>query len=186
MRPSARTTVAGIAVLGISLQLALVGCDGSGEASVVAVRGKVVLDGQPLKFGSVTLQPTRGQPAQGDIDPQGEFVLSTYRQGDGAAVGRHKVKVTCYSSQDPAAKRSSANGNESLGVSLIPERYTRFDTSGLEVAILAGGIKPYTIELRSEPAGEIPATGGLSSEEKAAAEDREIAEPAKHQDKVGE
>lgn len=126
----------------------VVGCGGAEQAKVVQVTGKVMLDGQPMKFGTVTFQPSKGQPASGEIKSNGEFALSTYRPGDGAAVGRHKVKITSYSSQDPAAEKS-AGSSESLGESLIPDRYTRFDTSGLEVAVLAGGNKPFEFALDS-------------------------------------
>lgn len=127
------------------------GCSEPGTATVVPVKGKVLLDGEPLKFGSVTLQPMRGQPARGDIGPDGEFALSTYSPGDGAPIGRHTVKVTCYNSQDPAAKKDAALGATGmLGESLIPDRYTRFDSSGLEISILAGSSTPYVIELESD------------------------------------
>ena len=133
----------------------LIGCTAGDQASVVPVTGKVLLSGEPLRFGTVTFQPSHGQPGHGEIGSNGEFVLSTYREGDGAAVGRHKVKITCYASQDPAAKKAERGPQESLGESLISERYTRFDTSGLEVAVLAGGNKPFVFELaREEPAGE--------------------------------
>jgi hypothetical protein len=58
---------------------------------------------------------------------------------------------------------------ETLGESLIPERYTRFDSSALEVAVLAGGNKPFRFELRSEENGtEKAATDGDSANDSAA------------------
>jgi hypothetical protein len=151
MRRNLSTTFAWILILLSSSCLVSAGCRESGTATVVPVKGKVLLDGEPLKFGSVTLQPTRGQPARGDIRPDGEFTLSTYSPGDGAPIGRHTVKVTCYTSQDPAAKKDAAAGATGmLGESLIPDRYTRFDSSGLEISILAGSSTPYVIELESD------------------------------------
>lgn len=127
---------------------ATIGCTKGDRVAVVPVSGKVLLDGQPLAFGAVTFQPMRGQPATGTIQPDGSFKLSTYRENDGAAVGQHHVKITCYRSQDPAVKRSGPN--ESLGESLVPARYTNFDTSGLTVAVLADGNSPFVFELKSE------------------------------------
>jgi hypothetical protein len=151
MRRNVSTNFAWILILLSSSFLVSAGCRESGTATVVPVKGKVLLDGEPLKFGSVTLQPTRGQPARGDIGPDGEFTLSTYSPGDGAPIGRHTVKVTCYTSQDPAAKKDAAAGAAGmLGESLIPDRYTRFDSSGLEISILAGSSTPYVIELESD------------------------------------
>lgn len=150
MRRDLQAIAAGMLLLS-GLLLPGTGCDKPGSAAVVPVKGKVLLDGEPLKFGSVTLQPTRGQPARGDIGPDGDFTLSTYAPGDGAPIGRHKVKVTCYTSQDPAAKKDTDAGAAGmLGDSLIPDRYTRFDSSGLEISILAGSSTPYVIELKSD------------------------------------
>lgn len=155
--------------MAIALGGAISGCTEREVPEVVPIQGTVLLDGAPLKFGTVTFQPTRGQPARGEITADGEFRLSTYRLGDGAAVGRHKVKVACYTSQDPAVKNEQGGKSESLGASLIPERYTRFDTSGLEVAVLSGGNKPFVLELSSEPDAEPPA--GESSADESTADD---------------
>ncbi|MFO0791362.1 MAG: hypothetical protein U0805_18025 [Pirellulales bacterium] len=137
------------AFIWLALCGALVGCKPGDRADVVPVSGKVLLEGQPLKFGSITFQPMRGQPASGTIGPDGSFTLSTYRPGDGAAVGQHRVKITCYTSQDPAAKKDGPS--ESLGESLIPQQYTSSDTSGLTVAVLSGGNGPFVFELKSTP-----------------------------------
>lgn len=147
---NSRRPAALAAILALALLISAPGCDNGQQASVTPVSGRVLLDGEPLKFGTVTFQPTRGQPARGEIGPEGEFILATYRPADGAAVGRHKVKITCYTSQDPAARKLDGLPPESLGESLIPDRYTRFDTSGLEVAVLAGGNKPFEFDLESD------------------------------------
>lgn len=139
------------AVTSLSVCLAAIGCRPSERADVVPVTGRVLFNGEPLKYGSIVFQPTHGQPARGEIQSNGEFTLSTYRAGDGAAVGRHKVRVTCYTSQDSRQKKENSTASDSLGESLIPLRYTNFDTSGLEVALLAGGNKPFVFELKSEP-----------------------------------
>ena len=43
------------------------------------VTGKVLYNGKPLTFGVITFQPPSGQPAQGDIQSDGAFTLSTYK-----------------------------------------------------------------------------------------------------------
>lgn len=140
------------------------GCDRTAAVQVVPVSGKVLLDGAPLKFGSVTFQPSHGQPAQGAITTNGEFKLSTFRPGDGATPGRHQVKIACYSSQDPAEEAKKNAPSDFLGASLIPIRYTNFETSGLEVAVLAGGNKPFVFELKSEPPAENSKSEGKGDE----------------------
>lgn len=147
-----------LAVTGFVVALTAIGCRHSEQATVVPVSGRVLFNGAPLKFGSVTFQPAQGQPAQGTIDSNGEFKLSTYRPGDGATPGRHHVKIACYSSQDPAEKANKSVPSESLGESLIPIRYTSFETSGLEVAVLAGGNKPFVFELKSEAPAQVNGT----------------------------
>lgn len=127
---------------------AAVGCDEG--PLVVPVSGKVVYNGKPLEFGSVTFQPPRGQPAIGDIQHDGTFTLSTYRPNDGAVVGTHKVRIACYESQrNPNAK---GPGEQSLGRLLIPRRYTLFDQSGLSAEVRPDQNDPIVLELTG-PAG---------------------------------
>jgi hypothetical protein len=74
--------------------------------------------------------------------------LSTFEPGDGAVVGQHKVRITCYESQrDPAAR---GPGEQSLGRLLIPLRYTLFDQSGLTAEVRADRTEPFVFEL-SDP-----------------------------------
>jgi hypothetical protein len=158
---AALVLIAAAIVVGLTVS----GCADQGGSELVPVTGKVRLDGEPLRFGTVTFQPSRGQPARGEINERGEFTLSTYRPGDGATVGRHKVKIACYASQDPGATELAERPSESLGTSLIPDRYTRFDTSGVAVAVLAGGNRPFDIALRSESDVETPDDAAAASDQ---------------------
>lgn len=126
--------------------LALGGC--SPGRPRAPVRGRVLLDGQPLRFGSVTFQPEGGQPASGVIQADGTFVLDTPGAGRGATVGRNQVRVACYEAQDPAAKPGQFG--EGLGRLLIPARYSSYDTSELVITVPAGGLEDVLIELRSQ------------------------------------
>jgi hypothetical protein len=128
----------------------LPGCNRGPQMAPVS--GKVLYNGQPLAFGSVTFQPPTGQPAWAEIQSDGTFALSTFRPNDGAVVGQHKVKVACYESQRPAAKKRV--GEQTLGRSLIPPSYTLFDQSGLTAEVLADENPPIVIELKG-PAGQI-------------------------------
>lgn len=126
----------------------LLTCAGCGsDVQLAGVSGKVLLDGQPLQFGSVMFQPEAGQPATAVIEPDGSFTLSTPAAGRGAPLGRNQVRVTCYEAQNPAAKRDEIG--EGMGRSLIPERYTSYDTSGLIVDIPPNGITDLVLELTS-------------------------------------
>jgi|tagenome__1003787_1003787.scaffolds.fasta_scaffold19239692_2 hypothetical protein len=116
---------------------------------MVPVTGKVIYNGRPLEFGVVMFQPPSGQPAQGTIQPDGTFTLSTYRSNDGAVSGKHKVRVACYESMRPGFAKGP--GEMALGKPLVPEKYTLIDSSGLSADVDADH-KDFTFEL-SGPAG---------------------------------
>jgi hypothetical protein len=122
------------------------GCDDGPQ--MAPVTGKVLYNGKPLEFGSVTFQPPRGQSARGKVQSDGSFSLSTYRPGDGAVVGSHKVSITCYESQRRAVAKGA--GEQSLGKLLIPERYTFLDQSGLTAEVRQDQSEPFVFEL-SDP-----------------------------------
>lgn len=121
----------------------LAGCRRGPE--MVPVTGKVLYNGKPLEFGSVMFQPPSGQPAQGKIQSDGTFTLSTYKEGDGAVVGRHKVRITCYETEKPGIPKPA--GEQPLGKLLIPEKYTFLDQSGLSAEVTADRKEPFVFEL---------------------------------------
>jgi hypothetical protein len=108
----------------------LVGCD-SGKQHVVKYSGKVMFQDKPLTNGSVMFQPEEGIHARGNIGPDGSFTLTTYVEGDGATVGKNKVRVvsTLGGNADPT------QGETSTGSSVIPETYADFSTTPLEVEV---------------------------------------------------
>lgn len=122
-----------------------VGC--SRRPSVVPVSGRVTLDGKPLAFGSVMIQPAAGPAARSRIGPDGTFTASTFAPGDGALVGPATVRVACYEQQRPGAP--PPEGELALGKSIVPEKYTQFVTSGITVTI-APGMAPLQIDLTSK------------------------------------
>lgn len=133
------------------LLLAAVVCAGCDSGPQMApVEGRVTLDGEPLKFGTVMFQHEKGgQPAKGEIQPDGSFVLSTFRPEDGAVVGNQKVRISCFSSEDPAIKAQGGPQGDSLGQLLIPQKYAAFGTSGLRVEVKPDGNEPFAFELES-------------------------------------
>jgi len=131
------------AIAGCVATVVLAGCDRGPQ--MVPVTGQVLYKGKPLEFGSVMFQPPSGQPATGDIQPDGTFSLSTYRPGDGAVVGSHKVRIACYQSQSPTAVKGP--GEQSLGRLLIPMKYTLFDQSRLTAEVREDRTEPFIFEL---------------------------------------
>ena len=133
-----------IRVAGFLLVLATtVGCNRGPK--MVPVTGTVRLNGRPLEFGVITFQPPAGQPAQGDIQTDGTFTLSTYKLNDGAIVGKHKVRIACYETQRPGTVKGP--GEQSLGKLLIPEKYTFFDQSGFTAEVSADRNEPFVFEM---------------------------------------
>lgn len=122
----------------------LVGC--GPDVELATVQGQVLYNGKKLPFGSVTFQPPSGQPSTARIQADGTFRLNTRGQGEGAVVGRNQVRVTCFQGQDPSKSRG-ADGNDSLGSSLIPERYNSYETSGIVIDVPAGNRDPIVLEL---------------------------------------
>jgi len=126
--------------------LVLAGCNDGPK--MVPVTGKVIYNGRPLEFGVVMFQPPNGQPAQGQVQPDGTYTLSTYRLNDGAVVARHKVRVACYESMSPSFVKGP--GEQKLGKPLVPEKYTLFDYSGLTADVNENNHE-FTFELTGPP-----------------------------------
>lgn len=125
------------------------GC-GNNRLPIAPAEGNVVYQGQPLAFGSVMFQPTKGPPARGVIQPDGSFQLSTYGNNDGAVIGSHRVRVACFESQKPSSDDNNASsGIVGLGRSLIPERYSNLEASGLRVEVKAAN-ESFVLELSDE------------------------------------
>lgn len=61
------------------------------------ISGKVEYDGRPMVGGGqimfVPLGQDDGKASVGEIRPDGTFSLTTYRKGDGAVLGEHRVEV---------------------------------------------------------------------------------------------
>lgn len=137
--------------LGLGLGLAAAcltasGCGRSDRPAVAPVQGKVLYRGKPLEFGAVLFQPPAGAPASGQIQPDGTFRLSTYGTNDGAAVGTHKVSISCFESQRPDAPPPDPNTEPSLGKPLVPAKFLSAETSGLTAEVKADN-EPFVFEL---------------------------------------
>lgn len=145
-RPSCRPWTAAIHCLIVSGVLcAYAGC--REHSQLAPFSGSVSHKGKLLTFGGVTMQPVRGGAiSRGVIQPDGTFTMST-DGAPGAPIGTNSVRVTCYTSQKPGAVVNNRDGEISLGDSLIPERYTRFSSSGLTVEVKPDQNEPYAIEL---------------------------------------
>ena|SRR5437763_10400567 len=75
---------------------------GCGNSSLAPVRGRVTCNGKPVPDAAVIFSPLpqsendkeSGKAGQGGTDADGRYVIGTYKQGDGALIGKHRVAVT--------------------------------------------------------------------------------------------
>src|SRR5262245_48095191 len=105
------------------------------------VRGVVTLDdGAPLSRGLVVFERVDGGPpvsARGDVGADGRYELSTDKPGDGVPPGRYKVLVNPLDLSDVPDEQKKLP---------FDRKYLKFETSGLECEVKAGGTE-YPIKL---------------------------------------
>jgi hypothetical protein len=104
-------------------------------------------DKTPLKGGNIEFAPDSGQiraSARGLIGEDGTFVLATFRDGDGAIEGRHRVLIL------PARHRGESPGKAAR---TIDGKYQSFETSGLEATVSPDGPNDFEFVV-SSPEGK--------------------------------
>jgi hypothetical protein len=129
-------------LLGCSMFLA--GC-GPSRPETASVSGRVTYQGKPLPDGTVTFYPTAGRPGRGTIGPDGTYKLTTFKDGDGAILGKHRVTIKSTKCVDlppaktPAEEAAMARSRVQHQVEwLLPEKYARENTSELTAEVAAG------------------------------------------------
>jgi hypothetical protein len=110
------------------------GC-GSAEGPYVAptvpVKGTVSYKGKKLTQGEIVFEPdSAGREAHGSIQPDGTFELTTYKTGDGAVPGTHRVAVTGTSNKDA-----------------VPIKFKNVSSSKTQVEV-AEGKTDYSVDFR--------------------------------------
>lgn len=133
-------------LLAVGMLTTCAGC-GRGRLAVAPVEGKVLHKGKPLPFGSVIFQPDAGPAARGVIQPDGTFKLSTYGDGDGAVISRHRVRIAAFANQNPQIPLDSPQRQPGVGRALIPSKYANFDSSGLSVEVETDN-EPFVFDLK--------------------------------------
>jgi hypothetical protein len=119
------------------------GCGADGPTTI-PIRGEVKFNGAPLKDGIVAYIPSGGatRQATGRIQPDGTFVLTTFKNADGVVPGEYQIVVYAYAA-GPGEQRSReqheamARTGEIERRSAIPEKYANPQTSGLSDTVNA-------------------------------------------------
>jgi hypothetical protein len=123
------------------------GCGGD-RVERIPLRGQVLYQGEPLKFGQVMFQPLGGGDiARGEIQSDGSFVLTSKKEGDGVQVGTCRVRVTAYEAQRGEAA-DPAKMEMPMGQSAIPEKYQSFGASEVVVEVTPEMEQPVIVRLQ--------------------------------------
>lgn len=130
----------------------VVGCGDKGRLEVAPVRGQVTYQGRGVPSATVIFHPSEGTDESAKklrpfayADANGNFVLKTYIDGDGAPPGTYRVSIVARSSP-PGGIRSkdsapSAESSSAPGIRIPPkisEKYANVETAGIQVTIHEG------------------------------------------------
>src|SRR5262245_49398728 len=97
----------------VPLFIGLLCLPGCGQPSMAPVKGGVLCNGKPVKEAHVMFAPVPksesdkepGKPGTGYTDNDGNYVLSSYRNYDGAHIGQHHVTVSLDDTNPARCKR---------------------------------------------------------------------------------
>lgn len=161
-------------ILSVTL-LFVAGCGGSDRPPLAEASGVLTLDGQPVAEATVSVVPVEGgRPASAITDKEGRFVLKSYADADGAAVGEYKVAVIKISgpgadalngeappeTTDGGDEDDGSDGLSTLGgtdgssakleiIYHVPERYGDAQNSGLTLTVPEEGSDSLNLDLTS-------------------------------------
>lgn len=147
--------------------LALLGCSGGsgGAQKVYRVTGKITMNGGPVANAAVSFSPLDKQPvAVGRTNASGDYTLTTYVAGDGAAAGKFTVLVykdggggdapvsghEAYNSGvfDPGASHAANKKAGGGSTSALPAKYGAADQSDLKAEVKPGGPNKFDFDLK--------------------------------------
>lgn len=135
--------------------LAAAGCSGSGPA-LARVSGTVSFEGKALAGATVCFVPdgskgSLGRMAMGSTGADGRFSLQSFRPGDGAVIGFHRVSIAAMEHEQEAALPSADEIPKPPPPlkSRIPSRYNDPITSGLTAEVKAGVANRFDFKLTS-------------------------------------
>lgn len=122
-----------------------------------AVRGRVEMRRRPVEAAKVvflTRLPENGRDysAFGYTNAQGMFTLQTFRDGDGAVAGKHRVTIEKLTYEPPATPRNEGDAVPApVEKSLLPDRYRSPDSSGLTAEVTVQGPNDFVFALDDLP-----------------------------------
>jgi 5-hydroxyisourate hydrolase-like protein (transthyretin family) len=162
-----------VTLVAVVLLLSLSGCGGMSDQDrlkilvpnakkTTPVKGKVLVDGKPMKNLWVTLHPENETPdsllPKAQTDANGHFAITTYIGGDGAPAGKYKITVEWLTYRQ--------FGAQWVGPNKLEDKFGQVSTTPFEVTV---GDKPITLPdfaVMAKPEGEVkkPAPGSRRAE----------------------
>lgn len=134
---------------GCLLGIVLTGCNQGPQLAPVS--GRITVGDKAITEGVIMFHPDDGPTAVGTIQPDGTYTLTTFRPGDGAVVGKHRVSIHATRvgpghlaspksiDEEIELSRKRAPGGKVLVAGqitwLVPEKYFRADTSDLTAEV---------------------------------------------------
>jgi hypothetical protein len=99
---------------GLLLVTTFTGCGGDNKFPVARVSGVVTYKGKPIAGGgTISFTPEGpGKAAGGMIGPDGKYTLTTFHEGDGALIGKHRVQIRQNTTLEPAVWPAVPEGQE--------------------------------------------------------------------------
>lgn len=145
------------------------GCGSSDRPETVPVAGQVLVGGKSIEGATVTFRPTEktGRPAFGMTDAEGNFVLSTFDDGDGAIPGEYNITIEKVKPKQemkaiktpappqPGEKVDYSDYMKAMSGTVpaadptgdVPPKYSDEETSGLRRNVDPAGDNQFTFEL---------------------------------------
>jgi hypothetical protein len=137
-------------------------CTGCFNNGLAQVSGVVSVDGQPVSTGTIMFTPTGGPAAVGEIK-NGQYTLTTFKSGDGAWIGSHRVVIQATSigpssivepkSIEDEFTPAPGNTGQILIPGkvtwLVPEKYSQAHTTPLTAEVKAGS-NQLSFDLKAE------------------------------------
>lgn len=113
---------------------ALPGCEGS-SMKTAPVTGRITFNGKPVPQGVVLFVPlSPGPTATGEIHTDGTYSLTTFRNGDGAVLGTHKVVVDAKEDFPPGP----ISPRSPTPFAVVPDKYLSHATTDLTADVQHG------------------------------------------------
>ncbi len=128
----------------LSACFVVTGCAGDNLPKTVPAEGVVLLDGAPVAEATLVFIAEQGTyNATGVSNKDGKFQLKAFDEKSGAVPGSYKVEIT------KSVMEKSAGPEVSMKFGL-PEKYSKFNTSGLSQTIGESGTKDIKFDLKSK------------------------------------